>query len=121
MVNENKRMYIPEENHQGKLELRPGGAGDHSLPQPLSALGSAGAGGDGPGIASPRGRRTPRAGALREPPAPPGLGVSRGRGRGKVAVSRRRLLPKERGSEGRGPCSAAGGTGLPHGTGTSAR
>lgn len=109
MVNENKRMYIPEENHQGKPELRPGGAGDHSLPQPLSALGSAGAGGDGPGSASPRGRRTPRAGALREPPAPPGLGVSRGRGRGKVAVSRRRLLPEEGGSEGKRPCGAAGG------------
>lgn len=38
MVNENKRMYIPEENHQGKAELYLRGFNSHSLPCPLSLI-----------------------------------------------------------------------------------
>lgn len=50
MVNENKRMYIPEENHQGKPEIYLRGPSNRSLPCPLSLisrLGSAAATGRG--------------------------------------------------------------------------
>lgn len=82
MVNENKRMYIPEENHQGKLEIHLGGSSRPSLPYPLSVIFFASAPLPPPAAGAGRAEDSPR------PPSPcgarsyPGPAALRGDPRG---------------------------------------
>lgn len=91
MVNENKRMYIPEENHQGKAEIYLRGPSKRSLRCPLSLMSRFGsAAGTGRG-----GRGAGAEPAL--PPLPLGAHGSPGRaGSGDTpAAPARRLLPRK--------------------------
>lgn len=74
MVNENKRMYIPEENHQGKPEIYLRGPSNRSLPCPLSLisrLSSAAATGRGQPLTPGSIRSTQLPSAGRAPGRPP--------------------------------------------------
>lgn len=83
MVNENKRMYIPEENHQGKPEIYLRGSSNHSLPYPLSVISRFGSAAAASATASGRRRGRGRGQPLTPLPIPSTQLPSAGRAAGR--------------------------------------